>query len=298
MYYLMARYKVIVTDDYNRYLRVFPLRPEQRVIQIWHACGAFKKFGKDGSNIAGKLETSTHMQYNLVSVSANNIRNIYAKAFQIDVDKVAALGCPRTDIFFDEKEVQRRKDEIYTKYPQLKDKFMILYAPTFRDKGKDKDRMTFKPKLDFKKLSANLKENQIFVVAPHPLMKNHIPPKGLKNVIQIQDISTNDLMLISSMLITDYSSVIFEYALLHKPILFYCYDLLEYNRGFYLKYPEDLPGDVLYTTDELIEYLADEQKCNTVSEKYDDFVNNYMSACDGHSSERIAKLINEYVEDK
>lgn len=296
MYYNMLRYKVIVTDDYARYLRIFPLRKEQRVIQIWHACGAFKMFGKDGSNVSGKLETSTHIQYNLVTVSANNIRNIYAKAFGIDMERVAALGCPRTDTFFDTEEIAKRTKNVYENYPQLKGKSVILYAPTFRDKGKD--RTVFKPKLDFKKLSESLKENQVFVVAPHPLMKNQIVPEGLKNVIQIQDISTNDLMFVSSMLITDYSSVIFEYALLRKPMVFYCYDLDEYNRGFYLKYPDDLPGEVLYNMDELLEYLSDEEKCNTISDKYEAFIKNYMSACDGHSSERIAALINQYMEGK
>ncbi len=97
-------------------------------------------------------------------------------------------------------------------------------------------------------------------------------------------------------MITDYSSVIFEYALLNKPIAFFCYDLANYNRGFYLKYPEDLPGDVYETQEELMDYIICEDK-HSMTEKHTRFVEKYMSACDGHSSERIADLINSYMEE-
>ena len=116
MYYYMATSKVIVCDDYNRYLRIYPLRPSQRVVQLWHACGAFKKFGRYGTPLDKKVDLATHVQYNLVCVSAENIRGIYADAFDIPVSRVHALGCPRTDLFFDEayiaeKKAHRKKQE-------------------------------------------------------------------------------------------------------------------------------------------------------------------------------------------
>lgn len=98
------------------------------------------------------------------------------------------------------------------------------------------------------------------------------------------------------MLITDYSSVIFEYALLGKPIAFFCYDLLRYDRDFYLKYPDDLPGDVFKTQEELTEYLRSPEK-QVLTDKYTAFMQKYMSTCDGHSCERIAALINSYMEE-
>ena len=102
-------------------------------------------------------------------------------------------------------------------------------------------------------------------------------------------------MHVSYMLITDYSSVIFEYALLKKPIAFFCYDLANYNRGFYLNYPDDLPGDVYETQDDLITYIRSEDR-HVMTERYTKFLEKYMSACDGHSSERIADVINSYME--
>ena len=128
-------------------------------------------------------------------------------------------------------------------------------------------------------------------------MDTPILPHEYPNIWEMRDFSTNDYMLISDMLITDYSSVIFEYALLRKPIAFFCYDLLRYDRDFYLKYPEDLPGDVFKTQTELTDYLRTPEK-HVLTDKYTTFVEKYMSGCDGHSCERIARLINSYMEEK
>lgn len=287
--------KVIVTDDYVKYLRYFPLKPEQRVIQLWHACGAFKKFGQRGTNMSLPEDRATHAQYNLVCVSGENLRSIYADAFDVNYNKVKALGCPRTDDYFNKRLINKTKRKIYFRHPSLIGKSVIVYAPTFRDVGCD--RSEFHPELDFDRLSKDLLPNQILLICPHPVMKNDILPKKYKNIRVMRDFSTNDYMLISDMLITDYSSVIFEYALLRKPIAFFCYDLPTYDRGFYLNYPEDLPGDIYTNQDELTDYLTHSEK-HILTDKMNSFVEKYMSACDGHSCERIAALINSYMEGK
>lgn len=292
---LIATSKVIITDDYVKYLRHFPLRPKQRVIQLWHACGAFKKFGQRGTNMSVKTDMATHAQYNVACVSGEHIRPIYADAFNIDLKKVKALGCPRTDDFFNKELIEEKKNKIYAKYPELKNKFIIIYAPTFRDVGEG--RTEFHPQIDFDRLSQKLLPEQEFIICPHPVMKNDIIPKKYPNIRVMRDFSTNDLMFISDMLITDYSSVIFEYALLKKPIAFFCYDLATYNRGFYLKYPEDLPGDVYETQEQLEEYLTGKDNV-VLSDKYNLFVERYMSGCDGNSCKRIADIINAYMEGK
>lgn len=292
MYYYIATSKVIVTDDYVRYLRLFPLRKEQRVIQLWHACGAFKKFGLQGTTLSLGLERATHIQYNVVSVSSEGIRQTYADAFDIDVSNVVALGVPRTDIFFDTEEKERRKRDIFEIYPEWKGKEVILYAPTFRDRAGD--RTKFKPELDFERVSRRLKENQILVVAPHPVMKQKIVEGKYENIYEIRNIHTLDLMFVSDILVTDYSSVIFEYALLKKPIIFFCYDLELYDRGFYLPYDESLPGKLAKTEEELVECLTDEKR-KELSSSYEAFVEKYMGACDGKSTERIVNLIEDYI---
>ncbi len=295
MYYYMATSRVIVTDDYVRYLRLFPLRKEQRVIQLWHACGAFKKFGIQGTTLSLGLERSTHIQYNLVSVSSEGIRDIYANAFDIDVSHVVALGVPRTDIFFDEDAIKKRCENIYMKYPNLKEKEILLYAPTFRDKAGD--RSIFKPEIDFDYISEQLNPDQVFVIAPHPVMRKKILDKEYKNIIEIRDIHTIDLMFVSNMLITDYSSVIFEYSLLNKPIVFFCYDIENYDRGFYLDYNSELPGRLVKTQEELCNCIIGQDRFE-LGENFNIFVNKYMGSCDGKASQRIVKLIEDYLGEK
>ncbi|WP_026524637.1 bifunctional glycosyltransferase/CDP-glycerol:glycerophosphate glycerophosphotransferase [Butyrivibrio sp. MB2005] len=293
MKYYTVSSKVIVTDDYEKYLRYYKLRDDQRVVQLWHACGAFKMFGQYGTNISARSERTTHMQYNLVSVSADNLRSIYADAFQIDVEHVQPLGCPRTDTFFDEEYKNNVRNKIYKEYGALHGKEVILYAPTFRDS--DDGREYFRPPIDFESLSASLPENQVLVICPHPLMTNEIVPCKCKNILEIRDISTNDMMLVADILITDYSSVIFEFSLTGKPMAFYCYDFESYNRQFYLDYNKDLPGKILKNQQELVEFLNSDDRKVTGPE-YKRFTDKYMSACDGHSSERIAQVINGYME--
>lgn len=292
MYYYVATSKVIVTDDYIRYLRLFPLKKEQRVIQLWHACGAFKKFGLQGTTLSVGLEKATHIQYNLVSVSSESIREIYANAFDIDVSNVVALGVPRTDTYFDIDTIEAKKREVYNKYPKWKNKEILLYAPTFRDRGGD--RTVFEPQIDFDKLSEQLLEDQLFIIAPHPVMTNTILPKRYENIIEIRDIHTMDLMFVSEQLITDYSSVIFEYCLLKKPIVFFCYDLEIYDRGFYLDYDETLPGPLIKKQSDLVSYLTSERR-KQLGDNYEEFASRYMGACDGKSTQRVVDLITEYI---
>ena len=142
---------------------------------MWHACGAFKKFGQRGTNLEIKTDLATHAQYNLVSVSGAEVRPIYADAFDVDLKKVKALGVPRTDEFFDKELIEHKREAIYKAYPELKGKFVIIYAPTFRDEGEG--RSQFNPKIDFDRLSEKLLPNQQFIICPHPVMKNDIVSK-------------------------------------------------------------------------------------------------------------------------
>lgn len=292
MYYYIATSKVIVTDDYVRYLRLFPLKKKQRVIQLWHACGAFKKFGLQGTTLSLGLERATHIQYNMVSVSSEGVRQIYADAFDIDVSNVVALGVPRTDLFYDEMAKGARKKAIYKLYPEWEEKEIILYAPTFRDRTGD--RTKFKPELDFDILSRSLRDNQIFIIAPHPVMKDNIVNGKYDNIYEVRDIHTLDLMFVSDILVTDYSSVIFEYALLKKPIIFFCYDFELYDRGFYLPYDANLPGKLANNQNELIDCIVGDER-DKLSTTYEAFVEKYMGACDGKATERIVRLIEGYL---
>jgi CDP-glycerol glycerophosphotransferase (TagB/SpsB family) len=234
------------------------------------------------------VDALTHQYYDLVSVSSEYVRSIYAQAFDIDIDKVQALGSPRTDLLFDEKKKEAMRSKVLAKHPELQGKQVILYAPTFRDIP-GIPRSDFAPRIDFAKLSAAMRENQVFALCPHPVMTKQIVPAGYDNILEIRDCTTMEMMMVSDLMITDYSSVIFEYALLKKPIVFYCYDYDDYDRDFYLDYEEDLPGELFKQQDELEAYL--QKGVFKPDEREARFVEKYMSACDGHSTQRIARAI-------
>ena len=292
---LICSAKVVVTDDYLPVVSDYRKAQGQHIVQLWHASGAFKHFGKDAGNKLIARDKLYHRDYDLVTVSAEGIRKIYADCFQIPEDKVKATGVARTDLLFDESCIEEALRRVYLKHPELKGKDLILYAPTFRDvPGSDRSRFT--PDLNFKALSEELGENMVFVLCPHPVMTERIIKEDLNNVIEIRDVTTSDMMFAASLLVTDYSSVIFEFALMGKPMVFYCYDYDTYERDFYLDMDRDLPGPLLKTQEELYEYIG--KGAYTVSDGFAAFCDKYMGACDGHSTERIARLIDDLYHDR
>lgn len=294
IYYYLLTSKVIVTDDYVRYLRFTKLRPEQKLIQIWHACGAFKKFGLDAfSLLSPEQEMLTHNQYTLVSVSAENVRKHYAGAFGIPVEKVKPLGVPRTDKLLDSNETAKIREKFFSKHPELKGKKLYLYAPTFREiKGKV---APFDPKIDFEALDRSLSDDEVFIINLHPLMKDdYLAGKSVSKVLDLSAEASSALLCSSDVLITDYSSIIYDASLLDLPTVFYCPDNETYERDFYLNYPDDLPGEIVTDSEKLLDMCRKALSSPDV-EKIKAFKKNQMGACDGNSSERVAEIIRGWL---
>lgn len=292
IYFYLLTSKVIVTDDYLKYLRYVSLRKRQKVVQIWHACGAFKKFGLDAPHkLSDKMERKTHSRYDSVCVSSDFVRKDYASAFGIDERRVISTGVARTDKLFDKKLLEETKETFYKKYDYLKDKKIYLYAPTFRENESGYFKFDFK--IDFKKLSEELGEDEVFVLKRHPVMKEKYFENGeYKNILDLTDESVLDLTIVCDTMITDYSSVIFEAALLRKKTVFYCPDFDSYERNFYLEYPDDLPGEVVTDFSKLVETIRRAE----VNKKTEDFIEKELSACDGNSTKRIAKVVTDHLE--
>jgi len=284
--------KVVVTDDYLPIFRDYGKKEGQYFVQLWHATGAGKRFGKDGGRIIPQIDRLFHKNYDLVTVSGEASRVAFASAFDLPLDRLQSVGVARTDALFDKEKCERMRRRDFEAHPELSGRQIILYTPTFRD-GQGLRREIFKPALDFKKLSAELLPGQVFVVKPHPVMTEPIVGGSYDNVIEIRDIGTNDLMIASDLMITDYSSTFFEYALLKKPMAFFCYDYEEYDRDFYIDFDTELPGEILRTQEELFAYLRQEE--HPILDSYDSFYEKYMGACDGHSTVRTAELIKEML---
>ncbi len=289
-FYLMTS-RVIVTDDYVRYMRVIKLRKNQKLIQIWHACGAFKKFGLDApSQLTPEEEKSTHAQYSAVVVTAEKCRESYANAFGISKDICLALGLPRTDSLINSADGMRKN--IFNKHPDLKGKKIYLYCPTFREE--DGKRVEYNPEIDWAELSRSMHDDEVFIIRRHPLMDYRFENGKYPNILDLSGDSTLELTAACEVIITDYSSVIYDATLLSVPTVFYCPDYKKYERGFYLDFPDGLPGEMVTESKKLLDCIR-KTADNPPSDKIEKFRAEQLSACDGNATERVALLIKSWI---
>ena len=290
---LMLTSRVIITDDYMKYFRSVKLRSGQKVVQLWHAGGAFKRFGLDAPSRLTRLEEyRTHAPYTDVCVTSESVRQFYAHAFGVDMEVVKALGSPRTDALLDEEKVRNCRDIICQKHPLLKNKKVYVYLPTFREN--DGALTEFDPLIDWAELNNDLDDDEVFVIGRHPVVKNPFFKDFYSRVKDYTVDPTPELLAVADVVITDYSSVIFDASLMKKPMVFYCPDYGSYERDFYLNYDEDLPGETVTSYDSLLEALrrAGDGKWD---EKAAEFCRKQMGACDGKSTERICRIIEGYL---
>lgn len=285
--------KLVVLDDVCHQFYNFDIdKRATKVVQLWHACGAFKKFGLDNVFVPSWVERKKHEPYSLVSVSSEYVRHIYAQAFGVSEEVVQALGVPRTDLLSDKVYIHNKRCEAYKCLPELKDKRVVLYCPTFRQK--EGLQIEWSPGIDWGALSASLPEDVVIVVKAHPLEEFDIMGGQIfNNIFQTTSLSSNDLLFVTDLLITDYSSIIFDAALLGITTLFYCPDLLDYQTGFYLDFPGDINGDIVCNAEELLGAIMNnlEQKKHSQDSV---FLKKYMGSCNGRSTQRVVEYINEH----
>lgn len=292
--YYCATSKVILVDDFISLIYKIPRREGTTMIQLWHACGAFKTFGYSRLGKPGgqKQKSPSHRNYDYAIVSSKEISKFYAEGFGISLEKAVATGIPRTDIFFDDNYKKKVQEQFYSNYPQLKNKKILLFAPTFRGKGK----LTgFYPvdKFDVVRLYEELNKEYAIIIKHHPFVqdRNEIPDEYKEYIIDMSDNSElNDLLFVSDLLVTDYSSVIFEAALLDIPMLFFAYDLQRYiaTRGFYYEYEKFVPGKIVRSFGQAVTAIKQE---DFEAEKIKVFKTRFFDDLDGKSSERTVKLI-------
>ena len=292
--YYMATAKVLLVDEYIELIYKIPRREDNYLIQVWHACGAFKTFGFSRLGRPGgqKQKNNAHRNYDFCTVSSSEICKYYAEGFGLSLEKVVPTGVPRTDIFFSEEYKEKARNEIYSKYPHLKGKNVILFAPTFRGNGK-KSGYYPENRFDFIKLYEHFKGEYVIIIKHHPFVNNRveIPAEYEGKIIDMSDNEElNELIFITDVLITDYSSVVFEASLLDIPMLFYSFDLQNYiaTRGFYYEYDSFVPGKIVYNMDSLIEAI---DKKDFESEKINAFKHKFFDELDGKAGQRVANLI-------
>lgn len=284
----MAQSKYILVDDFEPMVYVLKLRENQELIQVWHAMGAFKRFGY--GRLTAEKGSLTHKNYTKAIVSSPEIRQIYADSFGISVDKIKAVGTPRTDLFFDEGYASSAKERLFQKAPELKEKRICLFAPTFRGQNVN-DAQYPSEFINLERLAEELGNEWAIIVKMHPFVKDKFQIPNKENIFDFSDErEINDILFITDVLVTDYSSVIFENAIIGGSAVLYCPDLEEYDkgRGFYFDYKDYSCGSIVTKEDELASAIKNATNDN---EEYKAFKSRFVSLCDGNSSKRFVEEI-------
>lgn len=299
----LATAGVLYLDEGTDILSHVPVRAETQVVQLWHGCGAFKKFGRSVAEkqfgaSADYMDTHPfHSHYSLVTVSSPDVMWAYEEAMEYprETGVVQPLGVSRTDVFFGKAFLDSAKQNLLRLVPQSAGKRVLLYAPTFRGEIMD----AYSPDvLDLEALRAALGNEWVLLCKHHPHVKRRsaIPQSCRDFAFDVTDSMTiEDLLCTADVCISDYSSLVFEYALFERPMLFLAYDLDDYfdYRGFYYDYNDLAPGPIVKDTDGVIDFLQH------LDERFDRarvqaFRQKFMSACDGHATERILQYVEEH----
>lgn len=295
--YAQASY-VFICDNY---LPAASCRKKRgtRVVQLWHGCGAFKKFGYDaGEDIPKGYHGNIYKNYDLVTVSGDACVPFFSAAMRVPEQSavVAPLGVSHTDRLFDADYIEQCRTKFRYAYPDAADKRIVLWAPTFR-KNAAQAELFGEAYIDALINEKSIGDDIYIVKSLHP----HLRMGDAK-------MSTDELLVCADVLITDYSSVFFEYLLLDRPIIFFAPDYGVYagSRGFYQTYDE-LPGYVItgngYDTErrEMNVFLQEELvsalrsaagvQGERMKKLRDSYRVKYMNRCDGNATKRILKYV-------
>lgn len=281
------------------------LRKSNRTVylQTWHGT-PLKKLGIDLDNVFMSGETSVEeyreeFRRNAgmwdVLISQNEFSTVtFRRAFDYK-GKILETGYPRNDDLFTYN-TQENVNSIRMKLGLPTDKRIILYAPTWRDDDSNGlGRYNFSCGLDIELMKQNFGKDSVLAIKYHYLVDDNIDWSPYGDFVHVFDQSEDitEIYLASDILITDYSSVMFDYSLLNRPMYFYCYDLFKYKntlRGFYFDFEKTAPGPISLTTEKLVEDIK-----NGVTEdhrgRYESFVEKYNPWDDGHASEKTIQYL-------
>ncbi|MCY9178660.1 CDP-glycerol glycerophosphotransferase family protein [Bacillus inaquosorum] len=272
-------------------------------VQTWHGT-PLKKLANDMDEVHMPGTTTEKYKQNflqeaskwdyLISPNAYST-GIFKRAFQFK-KQILETGYPRNDILY-----SLNKESLINKVKQElgigEDKKIILYAPTWRDNEfKKVGQYKFKLQFDLEEMKRELGDSVVILLRMHYLVSEKFNLRKYKDFVK--DVSLykdiRDLYLISDLLITDYSSVFFDYMNLKKPIVFFVYDLPAYRdsiRGFYFDFQQKTPGNLVQTSEELIKTVKELLHNPYIDHNYEDFYNEFCNLEDGKASKRVIETI-------
>lgn len=280
MYYL-ATSKVAIVDTYSITVSCLNHKKSLKVIQIWHALGATKKFGwqslgtKEGRDEKISKAMCMHKNYNYVLSPSSATAKFYMEAFNVDQSKMVICPLPRVDFITNGK---AKVNEFFSLNPGFGHKKLVLYVPTFREREAYVTQML--------KTAFEDKPEYQLIISQHPLSKAPVDEKYSTN----GTFTTYDLMKIADVIITDYSACAFEASLLMKPLYFFVPDYNEYmlERGINVDLYEEMPSAVFDDADKLISAI--EQNAYDTNMLWQ-FKEKYVESSQSECANTLAKFV-------
>ena len=282
LYKFMKRYtqaKYVFICDYFLPVSSCEKKLETKVIQLWHSCGLLKKFAYDAPDDLGVYGNGIHATKNidLWPVSSEACVPVFEKATHLYDGQIQALGVARTDIYFSEIYRKQCIEQFYSAYPELKGKKLILWAPTFRDNAKTAALVGAE---DILRLQGELGDNWKVLIKVHPHLAKKYQLDNCK-------FPTEQLYPVIDLLITDYSSVVFDYMLFDKPFLVFAPDYENFiaTRGCYIDLEKEMPCRIAKNQNELERYVLDVLRNGFVFEG--SFFERHLNKCEGNAIKKI-----------
>ena len=289
--YLIAKSTVIIIDGYNVPVSMLKHKKNTTVIQIWHALAAIKKFGyqtvgyADGINPKIAKILKMHKNYDYVISGSDEMKKYFSEAFNVPIEKVTSIGTPYIDDLL--KNEDEEIEKAYKKHPELKNKINIMYSPTFRRDGRDYIQ-------DVINNVDSDKYNLIITYHSKDEKKNN---ELSDKTLNCSDIPYKILMRMVDYIITDYSALSIEAAIVRTKILLYICDVEQYTRenGINIDLYKELPKYTSTNIKDLLKVIDDN---NYDTQILENFRKKYASNLTGTSTKLITEIILKNIKKK
>lgn len=284
--YHLATSRVCVLDAYWPVVSILNHKDQLTVIQMWHALGKIKKSGyqtlgkTSGRSKAMAELLAMHRNYDLIIAGGEAWNPYYCASFDTTEDKLVNIGLPRIDHLLQTENENRKK--VYEVYPELKEKQIILYAPTFRRNME----LNWEPLLEYIDFEKN-----VLIIKGHPNQKIECSRQG---VYMCPEFKAVDLLAVCDYLITDYSAIAVEAAILNKKTYYYLYDYESYteNNGINVSPFDSMPGCAFKDAESLIKDL---ESGNYKQHVLDAYRTHYLPKDLGTSTRKLGETVLQYL---
>ena len=285
----LATASVCVLDSYWPAVSMLKHKDSLAVIQIWHAMGKIKKSGYQsldkglGRSSMIAHEMRMHRNYDVIIAGGKAFNPFYCASFGVDESVLYNVGLPRMDMLRENTEKCRR--QFYDAYPELEGEKIVLYAPTFR-KGQILDP---KPIVD----SFDFNGRQQLIIKRHP--NQRLNEENLGQAMTCDEVPTSTVLSVCDCVITDYSAITIEAAILKKPVYFYLFDYEDYlsRNGLNVLLSDEFPDSVFTSPDKLFDSI---ENGTYDFDNYKRFCEKYLPDQSGRATDKIAALIIDCME--